>query len=110
MQESIKDIHTLIKIQTTGDINSVEIVKRFIDNDQQCAVAKINGATIEFLYYEDLKFLESAEEQFRSELLYNLQHTLKENYIEPLISDNEATEEMVMWLNLYNWRNAERVL
>ena len=43
---TINDIKTLIKIQTADDIQSVEIVDDFVDDGQQCAIAKINGATI----------------------------------------------------------------
>ena len=75
---SYKDIETLMKIKTAEDINSVEIIDDFIDDGEQCAVAKINGAAIEFLWY-DWRLMRNLEEwsQHKKELYDMLQHTLE---------------------------------
>lgn len=103
---TLSDIKQLIKIETADDIQSVEIVDDFIDDGQQCAVAEINGATIEFLWHDDLKFLQEWQ-TFKGALFHNLQHTLMMHHIEPLLFSDEATEEMVKWADRYDQTYAQ---
>ena len=103
---TINDIKTLIQIKTADDIRSVEVVDDFIDDGQHCAIAKINGANIEFLWHDDLKFL-TEWQTFKGALFHNLQHTLMQHHIEPLLFNGEATEEMVEWADRYDQSYAQ---
>lgn len=103
---TINDIKTLIQIKTANDIRSVEVVDDFIDDGQHCAIAEINGANIEFLWHDDLKFL-TEWQTFKGALFHNLQHTLMQHHIEPLLLNGEATEEMVEWADRYDQSYAQ---
>ncbi len=98
---TIKDIETLIQIKTADDIKTVNVVEEFIDDKQWCAVAEINGATIEVLWHDDLLFL-TEWQHFKGELFHMIQHDLMMHHIEPLIVNGEATEEMLEWADRYD--------
>lgn len=98
---TIKDIETLIQIKTADDIKTVNVVEEFIDDKQWCAVAEINGATIEVLWHDDLLFL-TEWQTFKGELFHMIQHDLMMHHIEPLIVNGEATEGMLEWADRYD--------
>ena len=98
---TIKDIETLIQIKTADDIKTVNVVEEFIDDKQWCAVAEINGATIEVLWHDDLLFL-TEWQHFKGELFHMIQHDLMMHHIEPLIVNGEATEGMLEWADRYD--------
>jgi hypothetical protein len=101
---TIKDIETLMKIQTAADIKTVEVEAYYEDDHQQCATAKVNGAEIEFLWYDNLGFLEYWNDSAKAanDLVENIKHTLYAFCIERRIVDGIATAEMLQWADAYD--------
>ena len=101
---TIKDIETLMKIQTIADIKTVEVMEYYEDDHQQCATAQVNGAEIEFLWHDNLGFLEYWNDSAKAadDLVANIKHTLNAFCIEQRIVDGVATAEMLQWANAYD--------
>lgn len=99
-----KDIETLMKIKTADDIESVEVVEYYTDDHQPCATVKVNDVEIEFLWYDNLGFLEYWNDSARAakDLVSNIKHTLFAHHIEHRIMDGKATSQMQEWANAYD--------
>lgn len=98
------DIETLMRIKSADDVASVEVELYYEDDHQQCANVRINGAYIEFLWYDNLGFLEYWQDsaKAKADLFHNMQHQLYCHCIEGKCIDGEATKEMEDWANAYN--------
>ncbi len=99
-----KDIETLMKIQTIADIKTVEVMEYFADDHQSYAIAKVNGAKFEFLWRDNLGFLEYWKDSAKAanDLVENIKHTLYAFCIEHRILDGVATAEMLQWADAYD--------
>lgn len=99
-----KDIETLMKIKTADDIKTVEVLNYFTDDHQQCATVEVNGAKIEFLWYDNLGFLEYWKDSAKAakDLVDNIKHMLYAFCIEQRIVDGTATAEMQQWADAYD--------
>jgi hypothetical protein len=99
-----KDIETLMKIKTAADIKTVEVMEYYEDDHQQCATAQVNGAEIEFLWHDNLGFLEYWNDSAKAadDLVENIKHTLYAFCIERRIVDGIATAEMLQWADAYD--------
>jgi hypothetical protein len=99
-----KDIETLMKIKTAADIKTVEVEEYFTDDHQQCATVEVNGAKIEFLWHDNLGFLEYWKDSAKAakDLVDNIKHTLNAFCIEERIIDGTATVEMYQWAYAYD--------
>ena len=59
-------IKQLAQIKTINDIKSLNIIIMYEDDHQQCAEVQINGIDVEFLWFDNLGFLEYYEESAKA--------------------------------------------
>lgn len=59
-------IKQLAQIKTINDIKSLNIIDQYEDDHQQCADVEINGIDVEFLWFDNLGFLEYYEESAKA--------------------------------------------
>lgn len=94
-----EQIKTLLAIESANDINSLEIVDEFIDDHLMCAIAKINDVEMEFMWHDNLHFLNYYDESKRAfeKLLRNIHFSCY------LAIEEIGIEEMEMDEQLRNW-------
>ena len=80
-----QQIKQLAQIKTIQDIKSLDVTNEYEDDHQQCADVEINGIAIEFLWYDNLGFLEYYDESAKAaaKLLKSIQFIIY-NAIEEL--------------------------
>jgi hypothetical protein len=57
-----QQIKALLSIKSIDDIKSLDITHEYTDDHQPCAEVQINGIAVEFLWYDDLGFLQYYDE------------------------------------------------
>ncbi len=84
--KSIQIKSLLESLDSPSDIKSFEIIERFEDDHLQCAIVEINGISLEFMYFDELGFLEYWKDSKSAfENLTSAIETVKE-----IAEDNEA--------------------
>jgi len=53
-----QQIEKLLQIKSVEDITSLSIIDQYEDDHQQCAEVEINGVIVEFLWFDELGFLD----------------------------------------------------
>lgn len=98
------DIKTLLSIKCADDITQVEIIDEYEDDHARCADVKVNGAPIEFMWYENLGFIHywNDSPKAKQDLFANIQHSIDAWIVQPAIDDEEATASMIEWQQAYN--------
>ena len=61
-----QQIKQLAQIKTIQDIKSLDITNEYVDDHEQCADVEINGIAVEFLWYDNLGFLEYYDESAKA--------------------------------------------
>ena len=56
----------LLNIETRSDVKSLEVLKIYEDDHLQCADVIINDVPVQFLWYDDIGFLEYWDESDRA--------------------------------------------
>lgn len=57
-----QQIKALLAIKSIDDIKSLDVINEYEDDHQQCADVEINGINVEFLWYDNLGFLQYYDE------------------------------------------------
>jgi hypothetical protein len=61
-----QQIKQLLQIKTIEDIKSLNIIDQYEDDHQQCAEVEINGINVEFLWFDELGFLQYYNESAKA--------------------------------------------
>lgn len=73
-----QQIKALLSIKSIDDIKSLDITNEYTDDHSQCAEVEINGIAVEFLWYDELGFLQYYDESPRAaaKLLKSIRHSV----------------------------------
>lgn len=104
MKRTADDIATLLSIKCADDITQVEIIDEYEDDRAICADVKVNGAPIEFMWYDNLGFIRywNDSPKAKQDLFESIQHSIDTWIVQPAIDDAEATASMIEWQQAYN--------
>ena len=61
-----QQIKQLAQIKSINDIKSLDVTNEYVDDHQQCADVEINGVAVEFLWYDNLGFLDYYDESAKA--------------------------------------------
>lgn len=91
-------IKQLLQIKTIKDIASLIIIDRYEDDHQQCAEVEINGVKVEFLWYDELGFLDYyAESEKAAMKLLKAIRFIAFTSMEQMDDEEGMDEEMQQW-------------
>lgn len=104
MKPTAKEIATLLATKKADDITSVEIISEYEDDHAMCAEVRVNGAPIEFLWYDNLGFIHywNDSPKAKQDLWESIQYSLDVWIVQPAIADATATASMLEWRQAYN--------
>ena len=103
-KRTTNDIATLLAIKSVDDIMHVEIIDEYEDDHASCAEVKVNGAPIEFMWYDNLGFIHywNDSPKAKQELWESIQHSIDAWIVNSAIDANEASAGMLEWQQAYD--------
>ena len=71
-----QQIKALLAIKSIDDIKTLDVINEYEDDHQPCADVEINGIAVEFLWYDNLGFLQYYDESPKAaaKLLKSIQY------------------------------------
>jgi len=94
MKVTINDLQKLTEITTPADIKSFEVRDVYEDDHQQCAEVTINGIDVEFMWFDNVGFIEYWDESKKAfKDLRNAITAFVQQRAETLHDDGDCTLE-----------------
>ena len=91
---NITDLKSLLNITTPADIKSFAINDVYEDDHQQCAELEINGVYVEFMWYDNVGFIEYWDESKKAfNALRDAIAAYVNQRVESMANDGECDEQ-----------------